>query len=661
MTWTYFALAMLVAAVFSVLTFAFLMGHINSSVKCKNCPTAEEIATTVVGCGCCEKCNTPQASQCGCCDKCETCPSPCATCPSCPTIPPCPSTPPVPKCASGYAQPAASCTLVTSATAPFTVPVTTSGACFYQDSDIVWAGTGSTFFANFFGKGAVWYGCGHEFITTGASPRIFNIVGNASNPPTNYGSVGTLAVYDTSFRATTQLYTDASRGLSVTAGGVLEIYHSETHNLGTRGIQAFDANLKIRGLNQTNVIDLTSTTRAANAAAFTYGRNIFSTFCQSSYCDIDGYDYNVDFTTLPNGTVDYSVAGYMDWVVGIRCDHNPKTSPTTAFAQPRGCRIRNARSRAPTPFHFNRGAFLDVDGLYAELSAPVPPTDESFPMNNGGIWGVKFGCGKAENYVARNIVVNARALNKWAGIQNYVVFAEATDGGLLEKLVIYGKTPRGPEITAAGPIYGSPALLSIHPADDTLSGEGNANTAPFRATKVSVHCDSNDTVGVALVTESVVLNQPSGQCYGGNMSIEFDRLSVYDGAAGVVVGSMARDLVSFKDSTFVRNYYGTYVVGGAENIDFDGTKFVKNCEGLHVEAGAAGIGMFGTRFYKTSTDIVSAVALTNVGATAPNPATGAACGPAPLIWDSTQVPCVSRSDSRSSSPPRHAGNRPEFP
>ena len=657
---------MLVAAVFSVLTFAFLMGHINSSVKCKNCPSAEDIAVTVIGCGCCEKCNTPQASQCGCCDKCDTCPSPCATCPSCPPGVPCPSCPAcpaqvvVPKCATGFSQPSPNCVLVNSSTLPFTVPVTTSGACFYQDSDIVWAGSGSVFFANFFGKGTAWYGCGHEFITTGAAPRIFNVVGNASNPPTNYGSVGTLAVYDTSFRAQTQLYTDSARGLSVTAGGVLELYHVETHNLGTRSIQSFDGNLKIRGLNQTNVIDLTSTVRSAAITGGSYTANIFATFCQSSYCDIDGFDYNVDFTTLPNGTVDYSVAQIMDWVVGIRCDHNAKTAPTTAFAQPRGCRIRNARSRSTFPYHFNRGAFLDVDGLYAEFSPAAPPTDPSYPLINGESFGLKFGCGKSQIYQARNIVVNARSLNKWTGIQDAAVFVEATDGGQIENMVIYGKLPFGPEMIGRGPAFGTPALLSIHPAEDTLVGEGNADIAPFRATKVSIHVDTPETAGVSVLTRSFVDNLPGGACYGGNVSVEFDRLTVYGGAAGVVIGGASRDLVSFKDSTFVRNYYGTYVVGGAQNVDLEGTKFVKNCHGLHVEAGAAGIGMFGTRFYQTSTDIVSAVALTNVGATAPNPATGAACGAAPLIWDSTQIPCVSRSVSRFSTPSRSSGSRPEF-
>ena len=527
------------------------------------------------------------------------------------------------QCATSYALPGPNCIELTQGMLPLTVPVSAAGACFVLQQNLTWSG--NTFAITWNGRGAL-YGCGFVITTTGSAPRVVEVVGNRSNPAPYYsstsyfGSVGDLQINDLTVRTAAPIYNDNARGISSLYGAVVELNNVNMHGFSGRTVQALAANLVARKLNITMSFDMTSPTRAANYGN-TYNALNYAVFCNSANCDIEDYTFLADYHTDADGTADYSIVPVMDVAYGIRVDE---------YSTPRSLRLRSANIISNVPVFINRAASVDIDGLYIEYPAGVPPANLTFVPDNDA-WS-SFGGSHPANFIARNIIVNARNVNYWSGVVAPLRIASA-DGGLLENVNVFGSAPYTEFWEWSGPLWGTPALITFFGEEDTHQ------VAPFRMRNVNVQADSATVAGVSVATRSVTDNLPDA-CYGANNTLSFDRLTVHGGGAGIVIGGAQNEFLEVRDSVFSTSYYGIYAIDGAANVDIDNCKFAKTCQGLTTEAGTAGFGIVNSRFYENSVDIVAGGPLYQFNVASPNPETYAECGPAPTLWDSTMVPCV---------------------
>jgi hypothetical protein len=536
------------------------------------------------------------------------------------------------QCATSYALPGPNCIELTQGMLPLTVPVSAAGACYVLQQNLTWGG--NTFAITWNGQGVL-YGCGFTITTTGTAPRVIDVVGNRSNPAPYYtttsffGTVGDLQVNDLTIRAAAPFYNDAARGISSAFGGRIALNSVNMHGFNGRATQAFAGSIVARDVNITMVFDMASPTRAANYAGGVYSTFNYGFYCNSGDCDIKGFTFLSNHRAAANGTADYSVMPYMDVAYGIRFDHNP--DPTTAFSTPRSLRLRDANIVSNVPVFINRAASTDIDGLYVEYLAGIPPSNPTIPPDYNDAWS-RLGCGRPTNFIARNIFVNARKINYWSGLVA-PLWIVGTDGGLLENVNVFGTAPYTETWEWYGPLWGTPALITFFGEEDTRQ------VAPFRMRNVNVQADASTVAGVSVATRSDTVVRPDA-CYGANNTLSFDRLTVHGGGAGIVIGGAQNEFLEVRDSVFSTSYYGIYAIDGAANVDIDNCKFAKTCQGLTTEAGTAGFGLVNSRFYENSVDIVAGGPVYQFNVASPNPETYAECGPAPTLWDSTMVPCV---------------------
>ena len=209
----------------------------------------------------------------------------------------------------------------------------------------------------------------------------------------------------------------------------------------------------------------------------------------------------------------------------------------------------------------------------------------------------------------------------------------ATHGVDVDGLTVYGHSYLSDTDYVDG-VLSRERQLGFITVTPWASGEDESPfLSPIRLRNVNLFADDNTTVGVQVLSDSIV----AFLFRMARTSITLERSSVVGGAVGVLTGSQSRQSVVVRDCDLSTSYYGFYAYNESRNQHIDASTFNLHCVGVYQDGGASELIVRDASFEQNS------VPYTFLGSdfTNANPidegTTGVPCALAPFIYDSAQI------------------------